>query len=964
MYYAKLIAEKGYSLLGQLNVSDDEYYELLSEAKQKVRFLQCQSIVPSDLLLSLTLVQIAVRHYRDGNYWTSFLEEIGVQITAPKCNFLGQIFVKTLAKYGLFIIPQNNREVTQYVENIKAHAFVTNYYLNGYFDFAYVFFEKNLFRDLTGEINEDFEDLSLFMQSTLTNKKDILSSDEDGRAAAKTYKLLRSTRMVFAYGEAHLLQSMFLPTLEMIDRYYYDLVVPDQLGNRFERAFAAWIQDAEVQSGSELKKRSDIRRVVNRRPYLVVNPRIESAALTIPAQKFRNEDCKGEAWVTVEIGDYSHKWELNLYRSFGIYISEELKIPVPDIFDEIHVVISALTQRESRIAKSNYRIFNTSWENTQKPAIGHNYLLIKKQLPVSWEHDEDVIELSDDHKSWRYLSVSVSEHTVFYIANRPLSIMGEFSLEPVFERVIDSFSIRDQAGKLLTATRTHPEISFVVDKNRFHGTSLLVNGKRYPVDVIQEKTSFEWPQDKKMLAVTVYLENVLANDDGLFHIILDIPAQGKRTLCSYLLLKTFRCRFNKRKYTYDREILLEIDSSNHKIIFTEPDWTEDENDTTLLLHIPIKSGMRTIMLRMDDNYDVTLPVKTFQYGFSRSEMRCDKPDYLWHSEIGETLYVTIPGASQVDAYWCKEPETIVHGFQTGQDSFQLDISEIKQRILSESKKHWQYINLIYTDNAKRRLSLPAILRSVELRPYFKLKYTNETPCIDVEEILGNGSIYLNIQEKGSGKVIILGKEITVGINQFPELSPGVLYDLFPYCCETDAFGLSSEPINLKPILGVSFTDWRDLTNCRLPVESIQFEGEELLNDYDYFITLTKQVDSGTYIGTMFARKLAAKGKERYERNAAKKYIQKQFGKVQADISTQGDEMLLSLKMHSVIDGDWMAPFYDAQRKIIVHCDDPKLQQKDPTGTRFLLLDEYETVMKINTDRIARVSYSPQIYSTI
>jgi hypothetical protein len=36
----------------------------------------------------------------------------------------------------------------KYTENIKVHAFITNNYMNGYFDFAFSFYEKVLFRQI------------------------------------------------------------------------------------------------------------------------------------------------------------------------------------------------------------------------------------------------------------------------------------------------------------------------------------------------------------------------------------------------------------------------------------------------------------------------------------------------------------------------------------------------------------------------------------------------------------------------------------------------------------------------------------------------------------------------------------------------------------------------------------------------------------------------------------------------
>ena len=955
-FFAEIIREKHCSFLGQIAVSDEEYANLIELARIRVRFLQNRSIVPADLCLSVAMVQIAIRHYREGRYWPCFLDAIGIDLPASRLNYLGQIFAKTISNYHLFSIPQEERETNQYVENIKAHAFVTDWYLNGYFDFSYAFFENNLFRELPTDIGEDLEDLSSFMRTTLNNKKDAISAGGDPKKASKSYKLLHSTRAAFSYGERAALRSFFFQTLQNIDRYYYDGILPNVQGDRFEKGFASWIKERQKSELSGEEKRINSRRITNRRPFLRVDSKHETAFLVIPQQKFRNEDCSGAATVIIEICGQTHTRDLSLYRSFGIYISERLEIGIPDVFDDIRITISSLADREYRILNANYRVFNSSWESIQKPVEGHNYLLVKKNIPVSVNREEDIVEFSDDYASWQYLSINVSEESVFQIGIKPLSIVGEFTLDPVFEHLVNRFQVRSKLGQTLITTRAHPEVSFLADKNRVHGTSLLVNEKRYPIERITEKSTFEWPQDKNLMAVTVYLESVLPHCDGEYKIMLDIPAQEKKLLCKYLLLRDFQCLFDKRKYTYDKEILLEVRRGGHTVSIPDEDWESVENtDGSVTYHIPVTAGKSSEIICIDGRYDIILPLKVFQYGFSLSEMRCDKPDYLWYSDLGESLYVTIPGATEVSAYWGKEAEDQFHGTLLENDTFRIDISEIKRRIYSEERRHWQYVNLFYIDNIKRRLSLPAVLRSVDVRPYFKLGHAEKTPYIDINNIYGSAKVFLNIKEKSSGQFVVSDREISVGRTELPELSKGVLYDLFPYSQETDEFGFFTETVNLKPLLGVSFEDWHNLTECRLPVESILFEEEELARCHDYFVTLNEKLSEERYIGTMFSRKLAAAGKERYERDARGKFVQKRYGKVLVDMDIQGDELLMSLKMYSVVDGDWMAPFYDVQQKTILHCDDPRLRQKDPTGVRFLLLDEYETVLKINTDRISRVS---------
>ena len=68
----------------------------------------------------------------------------------------------------LFELEQENQSKYSYVENIKAHAFVPNKYLHNYFDFLFSFYDRNLFRQLTEEIDEDIDDLIGFVSESLS----------------------------------------------------------------------------------------------------------------------------------------------------------------------------------------------------------------------------------------------------------------------------------------------------------------------------------------------------------------------------------------------------------------------------------------------------------------------------------------------------------------------------------------------------------------------------------------------------------------------------------------------------------------------------------------------------------------------------------------------------------------------------------------------------------------------------
>ena len=123
---ADILRENNFKLLGQIEISEKDYIELIEFVSAKVKNMYMPTIPNADLMLSLALVQIAIRRYQDGRFWPCFEEEIGYSVPSARLNYIGKIFYKTIKQYNLFI-PRMDDGDFQYVEYIKAHALITNY---------------------------------------------------------------------------------------------------------------------------------------------------------------------------------------------------------------------------------------------------------------------------------------------------------------------------------------------------------------------------------------------------------------------------------------------------------------------------------------------------------------------------------------------------------------------------------------------------------------------------------------------------------------------------------------------------------------------------------------------------------------------------------------------------------------------------------------------------------------------
>ena len=940
---AEILKENNFKLLGQIEISEKEYNELIEFVRARVRNMYMPTIPNADLTLSLALVQIAIRRYQDGRFWPCFEEELGYSIPSSKSNYIGRIFFKTIKQYDLFI-PRIDDGDFQYVEYIKAHAFITNYYMQGFYDFAFAYYENNLFRQLNSEsIEEDFEDLSSFMATTLKDKNDSIV-EKNSNKAAKSYKLLKSTRTTFAICDSRTISRLFLPILRLIDNYFYDNDIPQIAKNRYEAGLIEWCKKQESKSNQNSERGTRKRKEFSHKPYISVDVDEESSYVVIPPQKFRDEDCDGCALAIVEIDGHEEQIELDVYKSFGLYITEEERISVSSIFDAVKITIKTLSDKIYSIPSSNYRIFDRHWKFRNRFDIGYNYILVRHGVATSWENAQDELDSYDGYASWNYFSANINEESIFYVGNKPISIIGEFSFEPVFERKVEHFYATDESGRDITISREHPAISFIVEKGKLNGSVLVVNQTKYHVENIKEKICYDWPEDKRKFAVSIPLNAILPLEDKQYDVLLDIPGECNKNLCTYLLLRKFDCRFNKPRYTYDKTATLKITKGDCLFDVVDETWNvENESEKSISYSIPLEDSPEKaeLILYLYGEYKISMPVRVFKYGFSAVSMKSQRVEYIWYTDLKETLYVKIPGAKTVSAYYGRNDTVKFDGDLVSPDTFRIDISEFVRQIQGDTKIIYHYINLEYEDNAKRKLSLPVIYRRTIINPYFKVFVDNGVPYIDVD-IKGNSNVFLEIQSL-DGEVLISKKPIVNGINTLPELSKDEYYNFYPFTEENGKFAFNTTKIPLRPLSHVGCIDLDSLKKCEIIIKSLSVEEKAFPLNFEYHISLTEKEDDETYTGMLVGYKIeyvAKNGKVNYEKDYAGRPVKKRLGKVRVFASRIENELTVSLQAFSYEDEDWYSIYYDKKDCTLIHIDDPILNSKEIN--RFIELDEDST----------------------
>lgn len=951
------IEENKFKFLGLIEISEEEYGELLAYSRIFVRNVSPSNGVKCDIRIAVALVQIAIRDYKEGKYWAYFCDAIDENVSQAKMNYCGQVFAKTVKQFGLMYIDYGNNQM--YVENIKMHAVVTNYYMQGLWDFLFSYYERNLFRQLPDDIEEDLSFLSLFMKQTLENNSDSFVNEDLKGKAAKSYRLLKATRYLIANNCPQDNTEILLPLLKIIDNYFYDDELPD-VHNRFGKAFIVWCNEKE---GEKTRECISNRSLVSRRPNIFFDFNNLLPYLHIPPQKFREAEFDGEAHAQVIINGYSETISLEMYKSFGVYISEPKNIPIPSLFDEIEIVIESTVTKKYKVKKSNYRLLSKSLGVVSKLSLGENLIFTEKGTKVTFEGDTRYIDYSSEYFNFDYYSIAVSEDSVIHFGNRVISMAGEYSEQPYFEDEVLDFEIFDADNNRLIVTRTHPVVSFAVEEKKYAGTFIFINERRILISDIKNKVMSR-AANLSDLAITIDLENEIGTVDGVYSVVIDIPDEKDKRIPKYVRLSSLEVFCDKCLYSDNDSVYVWI-KNGKSLVWPEREDVDivDIRATSEEYLVPIYGDEEEIIFNLELNeiLKIRLPLFLFKAGFSIDEMTYKQPEYIWYSELRETLYCKAPNVEEIRIYLNHRKDLYIQGDKIKEGVFRIDISELKQHIVNNSNEGWQYINVVSIGERKRSFCLYSIMRVLWVEPYFDLKLIENQIAFDLS-IKGNADLYVDIQDESTKEMIISGKRIINGINIIPELSQEGQYSIFPKMEERDFFGINTTLTKLRPLFKQSFVSFDDLRNYRLTIGDLIFEDEKKILSYEYLIDLREKVGDGIYSGYMHGLKKAVKQNGtsghsgKYELNADHKPIKKKFGKVRVHI-LESDEKAFNIQIlissYDEVEEEWLELFYDNISKTLLHPNDNAVS-KGTEYSRFDFLDVECTRYRIMKKKIRRL----------
>lgn len=909
------------TLLGEVMVNDIEYEHLINYTKIKIHALHIQTNATFDILLSVALVQIAIREYKEGNYWDCF-SEIFPDISLNNRNYIGQVFYQTLKVYKLFIIEGEQSSRMQYVENIKAHAFVPNNYLSDYFDFLFSFYNKNLLRTVPPDLNEDIEEFQEYLTETLNDSGDKIKVDSFGNNTSKSYKLLKATRIAMSRLDTTYVSNFLKPHLEYIDNYYFDDQLPEKQG-RFEIGVNEWSKSVIAQfADKEKRKRKSGKWYTNRKPYYKLLD--NTFKIIIPEQKFRLDEYNGSVYLNINGCEFEN---IDAYRAFGIIITEEIITDVGDIFAETRISVNSLALKEHIIPHKNYRIFDEDKNEIEKLKSGYCYIAIKDGVKVTFQDCENLNIININNTANIYY-VEIKETSIIYINNMPLSLAGEFSVKTQYDFVSNEYLILDENGLTIQTTYKHPVVSFIVEKEHFETALIWCNQERFSINNPYSSVFFEMPNDCSKIGVSINLNNLLVNNDGYYRIFLDEPTKSKHVIGEYLFIANLRCSTDKRRYTFCKEAQITI-SEDYQVIALN--CCKNENGKYILkLNEAVKSADFDIIID-NKTYRMIIPINVLQFGFN-GLLFCNRPDYVWYKDISNNFNLILPGVDRVWIFFNKDEANIIEG-KLIKGVFNFDISQFVNEMES-NKNAWNYLNIKYIDNKERRMPLLRLLKTLWFSSFALLQEENN--IIIFTEYYGKTDCFVKIIDIQTNNVIIERRNlVNYGKTYFPELDTKSLYKIERFSVEADDFGFGEDICHLNTIYKIGVIDFSDISNCKVVIDQILYKDQILELNYNYTIRDLVKFKDDIYIGRLT-------GKLKNINKAVRE--ETIFQRVQIEIIEYAED-----KIHFTIlleeNLDWLEPLYNCQGKnLSLEDNDKKAKYK------YLFEEETEVIATLRRDK--------------
>ena len=790
-------------LVGDIAVSDEEF-ELLIKHMRNVylELYKNRSFVHMDAAFCTALVQIGIRYYNRGNYWSHFekLLNFGFYNTNHR-KWINDAFVNTMKRYNRILLSE-----TELVSSILMHGFVADNYTNDFFDFLFAYYRIDLDRDIS---RLDRESLDILVENIKRNDN-----------TARTYQIVEQTANAVRTNTRGS-KTRIRRYLRLIDKAFWGEPLPEKTGNRLTKAFLVW-QEQSRDFDIEKKRSTGAGRRGAKHyssPYLMFDQKSFAFSLRIPAQMVRFEDAEGLYWSVVVNGRES-LIEENPCAAVTGYKTDEHVLPV-----KADDLLSAF-QMELRNTEGRLRLFKI-------PAApirffdddGYLYTdnVIDEGEAVSFS-GLDFVPVSDAIED--YVTLNSLRMTYYSFVTGDIVSLPDGKPISVGNRIQEGILPRYRVGGVtasddkLPVYSAAPSVLIKAQAKRAAGMAIAVNGKIYKADDYWDRIqSFELMDRSGETGYIIHLADWGCCEDGLYSVTIDIPNDQTIRQWQFMLIEGMDFRFEDAPYVFKPIGTL---CTPDGLLFEKTGDIEDSNTDDDGNHWSFRIGTeRDDVKLLYNGVELSFEVPALQYCFQGGEWSCERPVGIWHTDFQPVLQVKYP-ASRITFSLD----------DSGDDDDDADHSVTFTKIQERNRFECDlntFKSCFNRDVAKRKiyLSLPGVEKPVSFldvhtRSIFvsgMLTENYETETIDgTFDIVGKANYFVDLHFKGeklADKEPIVDGKISI---KSKLRSGSYIAQIFE--AEEDEFGFGDLIYYEIGVRRLELVNARDLTGKSLKVVSL------------------------------------------------------------------------------------------------------------------------------------------------
>ena len=832
--------------ISDIQVNDEEYCILKSYLQNAIRVLQESNSIDNEACFATAVVQTAIRVYREGNFWKNFFVSLSIPHDVQLQGILGRKFLDILRKNGKFHVQGN-----EYVQNILLHCFVTDYYLEKYFEFLYKFYEIDLDRDLN-QLDREIMD-------------NLIASICDKETKGRSYMLVQQTRQAVEANQRGA-KIRIRNHLKLLDRLYWNPQYERKTKHRIYSSMQKWAKTAK-----ELQLEIEYRTLERRRskkqftsPYIRFEQKRYEFSLVLPVQNIKRIESTDVFW---QIDDNHNRWsmEVALIETVAGYKTEETSVVIEckDALAEYRISLIDATGNKLKsffIKASEARFFDEEGYPIHANAI-------KVGTVVAISRPEDPLYSSALLHSYadRGMLFSVFQfeyEDILRLPNGKAVIIGKRELQ---NGLIGKGRVENASCTFHEAMyelyHTMPHLVLRMPPQKANGTSIAVNGKSFRlVDI----GTIEFDIDDRTGDTGYYLNLAELGqvDDGLFEILVDIPG-GVFHKWEFVFLKGFHAEFEGAPYVFEPRGVVTFPNETSVVACSSS--IKREKDTNAF-QFEIEQVGRYIGFNYflkDQSFRIDLPVPAVFVKKADGTWTSNGPIELWHAEMPDVIELSVPyhkivlsmdkqtDESDLDDEEDSDADVCLVEYRKNKDADSIicDIRRFQSYLCGE-----QAIKPLCARFGSTEFDLYHILtRSIAVSCEIIGDFQQDTICIDAH-IIGKGEYYADVYR---GEMLLREKLLlTNGKTQINSKIENGKYSVKLFESIADDSGFDEIDYRLLARYEKKLIDPYDMSGRTFKLVRIESGGISLPLLFSYYVQSLKKSDHGNrfYTGTMVVKK--------------------------------------------------------------------------------------------------------------